>query len=445
MKVLIVSSNRFKGGAMATPAGPAYIAGAAIAAGHDVDVVDRMFGDEGEMALEQRIRDFGPDVIALSIRYVHAVDRDEDARFRSRHLDLRGDAKAVSDCVKRVTDAPLVTGGPGFNYYGHEWLDYLDLDYGLRGEGEPSFLLYLKALEEGGDLKDVPGCVFREQGRTGEVPREFMEDQDATAFPAYELFDLERYRELGACPAVFMKRGCGFSCTYCSYGLLEGTTYRLKSPKRVVDELERVHESCGADAFFLADNIFNSPKSHAEGICRELIERDTGIGWTTDLRPYGLNVYLCRLLKEAGCTVPNLAIETGSAGMLKNMRRGYGIEHIREASHSLQRAGLPFTIDLLIGGPGETEETVSETMALVDRLPDRQGVYVTIGLVLWPQQSVLEDARRDVQLGDGTRLFDGAYYLSPALSEGFIKELVDTMEEKPGWRYWVHKPEPPPE
>lgn len=234
MKILIISVTALP----ISPSGPAYIAGAARHAGHTVEIFDCLFAQDPVHALEEHITRFDPDVIGISIRLVHGYLIDESAEFHTKHLDLRIRVKELVNCIKRISRARIVLGGPGFNYYGRDWLEYLDLNYGIRGEAEFSFPLYLKRLEEGGDMYDIPGCIVRNGGRISNVPRERIEDLDATALPAYDLFDLAKYSEQNISPAIFTKRGCAFRCTYCPYHSLEGTRYRLKSPKRVVDELD---------------------------------------------------------------------------------------------------------------------------------------------------------------------------------------------------------------
>ena len=226
MKVLLISTNSL----LASPAGPAYVAGAALKAGHTVEVFECLFAQDLNAELSAHIAHFNPDVIGISIRLVHGYVIDETAEFNTRHLDLRPRVKEVVDSVRRATSAPILLGGPGFNYYARDWLEYLDLDYGIRGEADLSFPLYLDRLEQGGDLTSVPGCVYRRDGQIYKVPRELVENLDETAFPAYELFDLERYYQHGISPAILTKRGCAFRCTYCPYRSLEGIALPLQIP-----------------------------------------------------------------------------------------------------------------------------------------------------------------------------------------------------------------------
>ncbi len=121
MKILIVSTNTLP----ASPSGPAYIAGAALRAGHTVEIVECLFARDLASELQAHLARFKPDVIGLSIRLVHGFIIDEHAEFHTRHLDLRVRVKQVVDCIKRVSNAHIILGGPGFNYYARDWLEYL--------------------------------------------------------------------------------------------------------------------------------------------------------------------------------------------------------------------------------------------------------------------------------------------------------------------------------
>ena len=277
MRVLVISTNSLP----ASPSGPAYIAGAALEAGHTVEIFEALFAQSLTNELEIQINNFSPDVVGISIRLVHGFVLDEDSEFGTKHVDLRVRVKEIVDCVKRISDAHIVLGGPGFNYYGTDWLEYLNLDYGLRGEADISFLKYLEQLQGDGDIHSVPGCVYRMDDRIVKVPRKFVDNLDDTAFPAYQLFDLERYYELGISPAIITKRGCAFRCSYCLYSSLEGKRYRLKSPQRVVDEIEHIYRVKHPKMISFCDNNFNVPNWHALAICQEIIDRKLDITWGT--------------------------------------------------------------------------------------------------------------------------------------------------------------------
>jgi hypothetical protein len=123
------------------------------------------------------------------------------------------------------------------------------------------------------------------------------------------------------------------------------------------------------------------------------------------------------------------------------MRRGYGVEDIRQAFASLEKSGIPFGASLMIGAPGENPETVAQSLALLDNYAIPDGVWVTIGICLWtPRQVVLEEARRAGQFSDDRQLFEGVNYVSPALPEAYMVDLIETIRQKPGYSVQVNKP-----
>ena len=437
MRVLIISANTLP----SAPSGPAYVAGAALAAGHNVEVFETLFAQDLIGELERKIIDFQPDVAGISIRLVHGFVIDERAENGTKHLDLRVRVKEIVECIRRVSDAHIVLGGPGFNYYGPAWLDYLNLDYGIRGEAEISFPKYSNRLEGGKDIHSVPGCVFRKNDHFVKMPREYVDKLDATAFPAYELFNLDKYAEYGISPAIVTKRGCAFHCTYCPYSELEGKRYRLKSPKRVVDEIEHIYGVGSPKMLSFCDNNFNVPNEHTQAICQEIIARELDIKWGTGtIIPLGVTDDVCRLFKDSGCGYLSLSVESASAKMLKRMQRGYTIKDITLALTSLSRSDIPFGVSLMFGAPGETPATISETLGMMDRFQVPQGIWVTIGICLWTtHQKVLGDARADGQFVDNQALFSGTNYISPQLPRDFMEALVESLRMRENYTVQVNK------
>ena len=438
MKVLIISTNTLP----APPSGPVYLAGAVRQAGHDVQIFERLFAGDLVGELTTKLRDFQPDVIGISIRLVFGDELDLEAPLGTRHADLRPKVKEITDIVRQSSSARIVLGGPGFNYYASDWLEYLDLDYGIRGEGEEAFRLFLKRLSKGGDIFLVPGCVFKKDGSFYSIPPIPVQDLDDQALPAYDLLDWQAYAERKITPAIFTKRGCAFSCTYCPYSKLEGKRYRLKSPRRVLSEARNIIQNTGCHKVMFCDNNFNAPRRHAEAICLALITEKADIKWGTgDLRPTGVTDDFCRLMEESGCFYANLAIESASEKMLLNMKRGYTVQQVRESLDAMSRSRIPFGASLMLGAPGETPETIAETLAVLDDYEIQNGVWVTLGVYLWTDhQDIIAEARSTGLLKDDKELFSGCVYLSPDLPRSYLRELPDALRARPGFSVQFNKP-----
>ena len=307
------------------------------------------------------------------------------------------------EVTRKNSDARIVLGGPGFNYYARDWLDYLDVDYGIRGEGEVSFPLYLKRLAEGGDIYSAPGCVSMRDGNFHAVSSGLVDDLDRAALPAYDLFDLEKYAERNITPAIFTKRGCAFACTFCPYSKLEGKRYRLKSPERVLAEIHHVLRHTAGRRVMFCDNSFNVPRRHAEALCRASIADQLDFGWGTgDLKPIGVTDEFCRLLEASGCFYVNLAIESASETMLQRMKRGYTVRQVRQSLDALSRSRFPLA-PLCFSVLPAKHPKLSETLQIfwtTITSPTAFGIP-TLGAYLWTDyQDVVGEARRSGHLRD---------------------------------------------
>ncbi|MFN2297714.1 MAG: B12-binding domain-containing radical SAM protein [Anaerolineales bacterium] len=438
MNVLLVSTNT----PPASPSGPAYVAGAVRAAGHEVTVCECPPGGGAEHILSAALRDAQPDVVGVSIRVVHGDYPDPEAPLGTRHVDLRPGIRSIVDTIRRQSPALVVLGGPGFNYFAGDWLSYVDLEYGIRGEAEESFPLFLQRLSEDREIDSVPGCVRRSDGRLHTVPPRPPRGWEQAALPAYDLFDMTTAD--GTCiePAVFTKRGCAFLCTFCPYGKLEGRGYRLKTPQRILAEIRHILRHAPNNRILFCDNSFNVPRRHAEAICRAIRDEGPDVAWGTgDLKPIGVTDDFCRLMADSGCTYANLAIESASESILNSMRRGYTVRQVRESLDALSRSRLPFGVSVLVGSPEESPETVAETLNVLDDYAIPCGVWVTVGVYLWTDdQDIVGYARRKGFLSDDRRLFSGAVYLSPQLSKSYLEEWIPMLRARPGYTVQFNKP-----
>ena len=173
----------------------------------------------------------------------------------------------------------------------------------------------------------------------------------------------------------------------------------------------------------------------------EIINRKLDITWGTGtIMPLGVTDEVCRLFKDSGCDYLSLSVESASARMLKLMQRDCSVEDIKQALTSLSHSDIPFGVSLMFGMPGETTETISETLDVIEKFQVHQGIWVTFGICLWTShQKVLEDARTDGQLDGNKELFDGTTYMSPQLPMNYMVELVESLRMKENYTVQVNK------
>jgi radical SAM superfamily enzyme YgiQ (UPF0313 family) len=265
---------------------------------------------------------------------------------------------------------------------------------------------------------------------------------DGQALPAYDLVDWKPYMGRKITPAIFTKRGCAFYCTYCPYSKLEGRHYRLKSPQRIITEARHILQSTHTGKVMYCDNNFNTPRQHAVAICKAQIAEKADFQWGTgDLRPVGITDDFCRMMEDSGCFYVNLSIESGSQEMLKSMKRGYTTQQVRKSLEVLSHSNIPFGASLMLGAPGETPETIAETLSLMDDYQIPSGVWVTIGVYMWTDyQDIVAEARRTGILQADKELFNGAVYLSPGMPKSYLRELPEMLRTRQKYSVQFNNP-----
>jgi radical SAM superfamily enzyme YgiQ (UPF0313 family) len=216
----------------------------------------------------------------------------------------------------------------------------------------------------------------------------------------------------------------------------------LKSPQRIITEARHILQSTHTGKVMYCDNNFNTPRQHAVAICKAQIAEKADFQWGTgDLRPVGITDDFCRMMEDSGCFYVNLSIESGSQEMLKSMKRGYTTQQVRKSLEVLSHSNIPFGASLMLGAPGETPETIAETLSLMDDYQIPSGVWVTIGVYMWTDyQDIVAEARRTGILQADKELFNGAVYLSPGMPKSYLRELPEMLRTRQKYSVQFNNP-----
>jgi radical SAM superfamily enzyme YgiQ (UPF0313 family) len=424
MRVILVSVNRESVPCPVAPLGISYVAGAARSAGHEVEILDLCFSRDIEEDIDRALRRFAPELIGVSIRNV------DNLTFPYSVSYLQEIQSAVAT-LKRLSRSPIVVGGPGFSIFPEQFLSLLGLEFGIVGEGEETFCLLARHLGNGTRVPDLPGLLRRDTAAPN-VPRA-PSVFDGVYRPARDLLESGRYLKLGGVANLQTKRGCPFHCTYCTYPQINGPTLRLRPPAEVVDELASMVEGSELTQVFIVDDVFNLPQSHAMAICEEIVARGLRVGWTCFASPLGMTSELARAMKRAGCQGVEFGTDTASPLMLRAMGKPFSQEEIRTASRACREAGLPDAHYLIFGGPGETAETLAETLAVFDDLKPR-AVLAFLGIRIYPNTPLHKQAIADGMIADGEDLLTPRFYVSREIGEEPLQAAVGAhARARPNW------------
>jgi len=417
MKVLFICPNRQRFVHPVPPIGVLYLASILREKGHEVRLVDLMFSRRIEKDVAEAVDTCRPDVVGISLRNVDSLISKTEFSMPLLELCVR--------TVRQGSRAPIVLGGAGYSLFPKEILSHTGLDLGIVGEGDHAFPMLVERLANAEPYRDVPGLCYRENGHFVSNPPQAVTDLDAIPFQAIDLIDAKKYDRNRGALGIFTRKACPLSCIYCPESFFHGQRVRLRSPQRVVDEIEYIIGRSGVHYFDFADTTFNVPRRHAVAVCEEIIRRGLDFRFEVELSPLEQDEESVKLLKAAGCVGVDLTADSGSDRMLATLKKGFTAEMVLETASLYRRHGLPYTVGFLLGGPGEDVETIEETVALARRLPRPNGVYFTVGIRLFEQTELYELAkRRDPSLDDGT-LLEPRFYVSESFDERCAEKLLE--------------------
>jgi radical SAM superfamily enzyme YgiQ (UPF0313 family) len=426
MKVLLISANTELINMPVLPMGMAFVARAAEDAGHEVSQINLMAEPEALKTLAERIRQVQPDIIGISVRNI-----DDQNSLQPRFL-LEPVISIIATC-RQNSEAKIVLGGAGYSIFPKESLSYLAADMGIQGEGERSFAMLLDRIKKKNDLSDIPGLYLADQS-IANLPDTFRNiDQNLYPQPDKHFFSLERTGEEVIWLPFQTRRGCPLNCSYCSTPMIEGKTTRKRSIGFIIDALA-AYASAGFDHLFFVDNTFNLPPGFSKDLCDQMIEAGLNINWRCILYPGKVDKELVEKMAQAGCVEVSLGMESGSDTILRKMNKQYRTADVTHASDLLKKSGIRRMGFLLLGGPGETRQTVLESLEFVDSLA-LEMVKVTIGIRIYPNTEIALHAKRIGKISADDNLLYPRFYIENDM-EAWIRKTVDEwMKDRPNWIY----------
>jgi len=421
MKVLLISANTETINMPTLPLGLACVAAATRKAGYDVAMVDLMAEKDARSALKGAVEGFCPDLIGISVRNI-----DDQNMGKPRFL-LDPVKEIVMGC-RSLSDAKIVLGGAGYSIFPESALDFLGADMGIQGEGEATFLQLIDRLKRSGDISGVPGLYVHGHGLP--CGRMFVKDLDQLPLPHADLLSLPFRKEELWMP-VQTRRGCPLSCSYCSTGEIEGRRLRRRSPEIVVEWIAE-WRTAGVHQFYFVDNTFNLPASYAKEICRKLVDQDLNIKWWSILYPKNVDEELVAYLARAGCEQVSIGFESGTEAILKTLNKRFALEEVREISGMLSEHGIRRMGFLLLGSPGETRESVEESLLFADSLK-LDNIKVTAGVRIYPRTPLAKKAVEEGVIAPNDKLLVPRFYLAKGLEDWLPKTLKSWAATRPHW------------
>lgn len=418
MKILLISTNRNKHPMPVMPIGACIVAHASERAGHTVHLLDLMFTKSAVSDIESAVSAFMPDVVGLSVRNIDNVDMREPVFFLA-------DLQDIVNTIRSRTSAPIILGGAALGVMPEQILRLVPDTIAVVGDGEIVFPLLLDQISRGEACIDLPGVagikdgVFRwnSSGASG--------FSSACPAPDYHRWlDTTAYRSQLATVPIQSKTGCQFRCVYCSYPMIEGSACRLKDPGSIADAVTQLASSGLRDIEFV-DSVFNAPREHAMEVCAALTRvKHTARLQCLELNPREFDDALVTAMERAGFVGMGITLESASDPVLQQLRKGFTSREVHHAAEVVRRHPIPCAWIFLLGGPGETRETVRETLQFAGKhIRSTDVAFFNTGLRIYPGTELESVARTEGVLSrPPEEMLAPAFYVSPEVDAGWMEQ-----------------------
>ncbi|MFZ2632448.1 MAG: radical SAM protein [Desulfosalsimonadaceae bacterium] len=404
MRILLISANTEPFPEPVFPVGAVYVGNALQCSGAQVRIFD-MRHNASNSSLEKALASFRPDRIGISLRNV------DNAAYPSTRFYLPAYASLVKK-LRAAHPAPILLGGPAFSLFPQEITACLGTDGGVIGDGEGAADVFLNT---------GPGNIIKVQ----------LPDLENVAFPRNidVLFpDFRKYRTFG----VQTARGCPNQCIYCTYPMLEGKRRRTRSPGIVAEEIAMLYRDFGIRNFFMVDSLFNTDEDHMANVAEKIAKQNLPIRFSCYLQPKVSDPGIFRVLKKAGCVAVDFGTDSGSPEMLAAFGKPFGINDIQKASRACLQSGIDFCHSLILGGPGENEKTIRETVSLMDEISPRAVIAMT-GVRIYPGTWMETVAVKEGLVAAGESLFEPRFYFPQMGPSAFLKLVTDATGGRSNW------------
>lgn len=331
------------------PLDMAFIAAKLEQAGLEVQLLDAVALNLNVPKIKQHVLRFKPQKVVVSSTI---MDMWRCAPMGYENLSMV--LKAMPKSIERIVYGPHVSAFP------RRLFKELKPDYLVIGEPEdrvPDLILK--------NIKKIDGVVYEEGKKLIVKAPKRVVDMKKLPLPAYHLLPMKRYKCDASFPTLQRRffastitaRGCPYNCTFC-YKEMVSKNYRMRTLTRMEEEFELLEKKYKVKSLYFLDEIFNLGEDRTRELCEIL--RNYSFKWGCQVRPDILNNL--RDMKQAGCVLADLGVESINAEVLKKINKGFSPEQSRKAVNALNKEKIPFRLFMIMGLPGETEQSIKQSV-----------------------------------------------------------------------------------
>ena len=349
-----------------------------------------MQSNEAEEIFVNTLHKFNPDIVGFN-----CITQNRQGTYSGIRLAKQFNKNIV-----------VVLGGVHSTVMCDQLLENFPIDFIIKGEGEIAILELLDSLDD----KENKIRVASSRVKLNTLP-----------LPDHS-YAKEWIKKHGKAHLV-TSRGCPGSCIFCSTGAFWGKDIRFRSPELIVDEIEMLINDFGISDFLFHDDTFNITTQRAMNIAQEILDRNLNITWTCNARVHPVNKEMLELMKKSGCVQMRFGIETGSDKIMKTLNKHITKEQITNCFKLCNEVGIETLAFMMVGLPGETKETINETVEFMSKLVMTEKPAVSL-TYLYPGTALYEYCK-------DKGIIDDTYWLETG--DDFILEETANVHQLEGW------------
>ena len=409
-KLIFVSANRHTEPYPVYPLGISYLH--SFLAIHmpsvEISIFDFLTGSNEEYI--QQLQKTAPDYVCISLRNIDDVNIYRQESFVAQYKQIVNDTRVFSKSV-------IIIGGAGFSIYPELLFETLKPDFGIYGEGEVSLYKLISALENNQNYNNIEGLLYYDQGKVSANKRD--------SYIKKPLLTLNQpltdyYWKHSGMINIQTKRGCPYNCIYCTYPLIDGHKVRTLDPDQIVKTLSDLYHTKNIDYVFFTDSIFNICNEFNLELAEKLIAADLKIRWGGYFNFINLDMDLLKKFREAGLRHIEFGTESLSDTILKKYGKPFTVADIIRISEFCNQLEINFAHFLILGGFGETNQTLDETFENSKKI-NKSVFFPFVGMRIYPGTRLHKIAIREKVVQTDNPLLEPVYYVSRGIDLTSLK------------------------
>lgn len=330
----------------------------------------------------------------------------------------------------------------------------------LNGEPEETVV---ELMQQYPNLNSVLGIIYQNSNRKTTInqKRPPINNLDAIPFPLRDFIDPKKYWDISfyGRPTAWIlpTRGCPYDCIFCAQHEHFRKTIRRRSPKNIVDEIEKIVKELKVKNFVFFDETFNLDRTYTLSICDEILNRDLQIKWWCAARPDLVREDVAREMKKSGCIEMRFGLESANDEVLNYLRKNTSVQKIRAGIEITKKVGINFSLQCIFGSPMESEQTIKNTMKFIREV---KPIFVSFNILTpLPGSQLFDNLKDKLNLEKGLVNFDllhtdyplGKYsslelasiirkaYINYYLSFSFFTRIIKEFFKNPLLCFWILK------